>query len=1386
MILLQLHKVGLLLGLLFLMHGVWAQVPVNHAEDWFYIETGTDVHIKGSLSSLENNNFALTNLGGMYVSDSINCYGNNKIFGNFPDTITANVFCNGDTTQIFGGDQVMRFGNLFIQNSYDSLRSINDIEILNFIQLDSGNVRIETSTMDLMNVGELIGENNSKRIYTNEYGQIMFSRPLLNGFTYSNTAGIGFGLTVNGNLGTNVDVFRRNISQISVANESVERFYYFTPQFNGFVSNPNIHYLDTIELHGNDENLLSMYRSQTDGLTWTPVETSVNITTDIGTDASGISFPLTTQTMLTLANEGCIDPPVINFAVDTIALCNGEAAWLAPDGLAAYASFWSTGQTNEDSIQVTTTGTYSVTALDLAGCQSEDSVVVIVSPKPVTAFNVPDVCLGEVSNFTNASTISSGTMNYLWNFNDLFTGTLDTTSAVNPSFTFSNQGTYNVSLFAVSDLGCTHDTVISTTVNAIPSTDFQTINQCEDSLVLFTNTTLINPPVPLTYSWDFGNGDNSGDFEPIYGFPASGTFSIELTATTPLGCSSISNETIDIHPNPEADFTVNDVCLGETTFLTNTSTISSGLMSYQWDFGQGAPSYDLNPSTVYSNGGTYQVNLSVISNNGCFDDTTIAVEVHNIPIPTWTSLSSCNGDPVQFTITNFNPTSSYQWNFGDGNTASAGNTSHLYATAGTWNVTLEETDANGCVGTSTFTIEVYEIPTASFLPVTGCENNALQFMNTSLASATTNYNWTFGDGTTESTLNNPSHTYLSTGSYNVTLIAEDNGCLDTITNAVTIQPQPEVNIGSVISTCGSSYTLDAQNIGSAYSWSDGSNNQTLAVTTNGMYHVTVTNATGCFNSDTVDVILNTEVQPNLGLDGTYCDALTLNSGYPLANYSWSNGATTEEISVSTSGQYWVNVTDQNGCTGTDSITVTIVTSELPTLGPDITACGGQVISLNSNVSNGTYVWSTGATTASIGVTNPGDYWVDYTDANGCVNRDSINVFLDPVPALDLGSDGSYCTSISLDVTQPDAASYEWNDGSSTPTQTITTDGTYWVELTHNTSGCSVRDSLTVTFLPSITVDLGNDTTVCNGQSLTLDAQNVGSTYLWNTGDTTQTIQAGSTTSYFVEVYSLDGCVGSDTINITVQDIILPNLEDQLVICQGEQATLTAQNAGMNYAWLLDGSTLPETTQTITISSGGTYTVLVTDNFGCQGADSILVVQNSSTLTADFVVNTGGAVVGDVIQFVNLSYPAPYSSLWDFDDGNQSIQEDPSHSYAEAGDYDVSLTVDDGVCFQTLVKTVTVDSLSKKIEGFQPLENEIIAYNLYPNPTAGKFTLDFETLQAEQATIQLLDMKGRLLASDSKYGKEFSLEYDLTKVMRGMYFVRIQVGTKSKVIKAIKQ
>lgn len=458
--------------------------------------------------------------------------------------------------------------------------------------------------------------------------------------------------------------------------------------------------------------------------------------------------------------------------------------------------------------------------------------------------------------------------------------------------------------------------------------------------------------------------------------------------------------------------------------------------------------------------------------------------------------------------------------------------------------------------------------------------------------------------TTTTSIIIPNASITNSGTYS--LVVFKGACSSTVAvKSLTVNSGAAVNLGNDTNICVSPFSLVLNaGQGSSYLWSGGQTTQTLQVSSAGTYTVKVYNVSGCPGTDTIQ-ITNNALVVNLGNDATLCQgaSYTLNAGNQGANYNWNVGAVTQTLSVNSAGNYIVNVT-LNGCSSSD--TIKFITPSI-SLGNDITVCAGAPVVLSAYYPSSTYLWSNGATSSSLNVSSSANYWVQVSNS-GCNFYDTIQVVINPTPSVNLGNDYFFCQMQPISVTLNAAntgCTYSWNTGATSQTIQLTTPGIYSVQVKNN-QGCLSSDIINISRV-ILNLELGNNLSVCVGTTVQLNAQNQGSTYLWNTGEITQVINVSTSGLYQVQVGN-NGCYASDSIHLSVNAPPPFSLGNDTLICSGDVLILSG-GAGNNtqYVWNT-GSTEPF----IEVLLPGYYSVMTTVN-GCKVYDEILVGECESEI-----------------------------------------------------------------------------------------------------------------------------------------------------------------------------
>ena len=456
-------------------------------------------------------------------------------------------------------------------------------------------------------------------------------------------------------------------------------------------------------------------------------------------------------------------------------------------------------------------------------------------------------------------------------------------------------------------------------------------------------------------------------------------------------------------------------------------------------------------------------------------------------------------------------------------------------------------------------------------------------------------------------------TGLPAGNYTI-VIRDANGFTDSTTTTI-FNNCLQLSLLAINTTCSKSngnITATASNGTSPYQYSiDGINFQTNSQFNNlapGNYIITAKDAAG-LTAIVTDSVGNSPPKISAALSVASCIdtgggiSIIRNGGTSPFQYSINNGSTFQSDSIFTSldsGQYIAFVQDANGCTAADTVQLTALLTPTAALGNDTMLCTGQTLLLSAPQASGyQYLWQDNSTTNTYTVSTPGAYTVKVTNQFNCSASATINVRFKPLPVFSIGNDTVLCSGHPL-LIQPVVllqGTYLWSDGSTATTLNVNSPGLYWLQISD--SGCAKTDSITVSYKPMPSLNLGNDTTLCTAQTLLLDATNNNSTYLWQDGSTQPTFTVDTTGVYSVKVDE-NGCDTSGNINVNYITKPVVNLGNDTTLCITQQLLLDATYPLSTYLWQ-DGSVQPQ----YTVSHAGTYLVDVTNVCG-DTKDSISV------------------------------------------------------------------------------------------------------------------------------------------------------------------------------------
>ncbi len=553
------------------------------------------------------------------------------------------------------------------------------------------------------------------------------------------------------------------------------------------------------------------------------------------------------------------------------------------------------------------TTTYTLTVTDASGCTGTSSVTVTVLPPPVaSAGSNTSICTG-------GSTVlnGSGGTSYVWS-----PGTgLSSTTVSNPTASPTATTTYTVT---VSNGACTNTSSVTITVNALP-----VASAGSPASICNGNNTQLSGSGGGTYAWTPSASLNSGTISNPVASPTS-TTTYTLVVTDANGCSASSTVTVTVNSaSATASASNNNICQGDTTQLSST-----GGGSYSW-----SPATSLSTTTVSNPLAfptvTTTYTVTVTAANGCTATATTTVVI-NIP-PNATAgpdTAFCAGGNVQLNATGG---TSYNWSPATGlSSTTIGNPVASPTSTTTYTVVIT---TGVCSVTDLITVTVNQNPIATAgSPVSICSNGP----GTQLAGGGgTTYNWSPSTGLSSTTISNPIANPTATTTYTV-VVGNAAGCTSTAMVTISVNPPPVASAGNNASVCAGGNTALNASGGVSYSWSPASglssttiSNPVATPSATTTYTVTVTDANGCTATSTVTVTVNaaftlsspTSIDQTCGNNDGQATAGTPSSGSSPFTYAWNNGQTGATATGLSSGNYAVTVTDANGCTSSQVVSV---------------------------------------------------------------------------------------------------------------------------------------------------------------------------------------------------------------------------------------------------------------------------------------------------------------------------------------------------------------------------------------------------------------------------------------------------------------------------------
>ncbi|MEO0311488.1 MAG: hypothetical protein RIQ89_1145 [Bacteroidota bacterium] len=860
-------------------------------------------------------------------------------------------------------------------------------------------------------------------------------------------------------------------------------------------------------------------------------------------------------------------------------------------------------------------------------------------------------------------------------------------------------------------VNCTNTLPTATGING--TNNFST-TICADATYCFNVLSSDPDPGQSTFlTWDFGIGN--GSFNTSASANQTGTFCWTPTQADISTIPYCFTVTVTDNNCPYVGTQIYSYCLtvtgitadagidqlvncNQTAILTGVGAGGvTGAFNYSWSNGS-------NTSTTSGGPGTYV--LSVADGDCIARDTVEVLPAPDVPVALFNYTNICSNAPIPFTDASTLGIGSivdWQWFFGDGDSSSTQNPSHLYPSFGNYVCTLVVTTAAGCMDTLIQNV-IYggSVPSASFTANTVCLGDTTSLLDNSTTTVGVLNSWQwFYNGTGIGSGANASYYFNSSGNFAIKLVvANDVGCYDTVQTNVIVNPLPAVSAGSDATIClGASTSLTASGALN-YLWSPinltaASINVTPVINTE--YFLQGTDLNGCINVDTVNITVAPNPTANAGSDVDICSGnfatLTASGG---GVYSWSSGGNTSSISVSpaVTTNYTVTVTDINGCTDTDVAVVNVIAAPTAFAGNDAAICLGDFITLTAS-GVGSYAWSPAGGSQNSFSVNPANtttYTLIVTNPTGCSDTDAVTISVNQLPVANAGIDTAICYNSMAHLNGIGGVAYLWQPGNfNTSTINVSpANSTNYVLTVTDGNGCIDQDSVYLIVNPLPPANAGTDVAICIGDATVLTASG-GVAYLWNPGASNQPqigVSPQVSTNYTLTVTDLNGCIATDEVYVLVNNLPVVDAGVDIAVCDQAPVQLDA-SGGINYIWQPGNYTTPSINFNATTTQN--FNVTVTDANGCINTDNVLVMVNPNPVAT--FSNLPAICEDQNLQFNDQSIVGSgiiNQYNWDFGNGMSSNDQHPLIYFDQAANLNVTLTVvTDSGCSASISQPLTI-------------------------------------------------------------------------------------------------
>ena len=780
--------------------------------------------------------------------------------------------------------------------------------------------------------------------------------------------------------------------------------------------------------------------------------------------------------------------------------------------------------------------------------------------------------------------------------------------------------------------------------NNFPTVFFSAIPR-RGTAPLTVNFTDQSTNTPTSWQWDFGDGNSSNLQNPSHIYQNAGYYTVELTVTNDYGSDTvIKNNYITTGSAPAADFTANPTSGTTPLNVSFTDQSTNTPTSWQWDFGDGNSSIEQNPTHIYQNAGYYTVELTVTNDYG--SDTVIKnnyITTGNAPAADFTGNPTSGTAPltVNFTDQSTNEPTSWQWDFGDGNSSTEQNPEHTYQDAGTYTVVLtvnndygSDTEIkNGFINVTT----AGSAPIAEFtgIPTSGAAPLTVNFTDQS-TNAPTNWQWDFGDGNS-STQQNLVHTYQDAGMYTVVLIVTNSYGSDTEVKSdyiIASSGIPPVAAFIATPTSGTApltvaFTDESINSPTSWQWDFGDGNSSIEQNPTHIYQ-----SAGNY---TVILIATNDYGTDTEIKNNYINVGSGGGSEPCPGYE----------TVTWQGQTYNTVLIGNQCWFKENLNIGEMIPgeyEMQNNSTIEKYCYGDEPE-NCDTLGGLYQWNEVMQYVTLQGTRgicPSGWHLPSDEEWKMLEGEVDSQYGYPDPEWDDEEWRGFDAGLNLKST-----SRWWDNGNGTdlhgfralPGGFSQSNGSFSNLGYYGYWWSSSEDSGTYAWLRSL--DYGNDGSGRNGFHKTLG-------------------------------FSVR-CLKDDSP---------PNADFSAIPTSGE-VPLTVNfadistNTPTSWQWDFgDGNNSNLQNPSHIYQSAGSYTVILiaTNDYGSDTEIKNNYITTGNTPVADFTATPTSGTAPLNVSFTDISSNTPTSWQWDFGDGNSSIEQNPEYTYDDDGTYNVMLTV----------------------------------------------------------------------------------------------------------------